>query len=341
MEASRTVRRAAPDLAVPALIAAIGKHKDGYVRFRALVLLAGFRDPRTRDVMARAIEDPNDRLREVGYAYFEHQPDARILPVLLKGVSKEEAEFVRPALIRALAAQDTDPKARETLIGEVGRGQDFFRSAVIEALGDHRAAYAVAALVKTAADEGPLQDDAALALGKIGDKRALETLAGLQRSAPRTTQPSVAAAICLLGINCASHMRYLTDTLTFSIANLGYQELLRAAAGGLAAIAASGNTEALTTLFDRGVAAVDPARAPLALATGMVALRNPTLLMASLEKRADLEKSVDLLRDAFDMLEEDFEEEIFFATVRRAYWGAADGGSTRRVAGALITRLEF
>jgi hypothetical protein len=341
VEASRTVRRASPALAVPALIAAVGEHTDGYVRFRALVLLAGFRDPRTRDIMARAIEDPNDRLREVGYAYFEHNPDARILPVLLKGVVKEEAEFVRPALIRALAAQGTDPKARETLIGEIGRGQDFFRSAVIEALGDHRAAYAVSALVRTAGDEGPLQDDAALALGKIGDKRALETLAALQRSAPRTTQPALAAAICLLDVNCASHLRYLTETLAFGIANPGYQELLRGAAGGLAAIAAAGNAEALATILDRGIAARDPARAPIALAAGMVAIRNPAMLLSALEKRADLEQAVELLRDAFDMLEEDFDEEMFFAAVRRAYWAAAEGSPARRVAGTLIQRLEF
>ncbi|MBA3298430.1 MAG: hypothetical protein H0U19_16010, partial [Acidobacteria bacterium] len=37
-EASRTVRRAAAAIAVPALTEAVTSHKDGYVRFRALVL---------------------------------------------------------------------------------------------------------------------------------------------------------------------------------------------------------------------------------------------------------------------------------------------------------------
>ena len=45
--------------------------------------------------------------------------------------------------------------------------------------------------------DGPLQDDAVLAIGRIGDKRGLLVLADLQR-APRNLQPSIAAAICLL-----------------------------------------------------------------------------------------------------------------------------------------------
>ena len=66
--AAAAVRRAPPAQAVPALMAAATSHADGYVRFRALVLLAGFGDPRTRDVMIRLIDDPNDRLRDVAYA---------------------------------------------------------------------------------------------------------------------------------------------------------------------------------------------------------------------------------------------------------------------------------
>ena len=54
-------------------------------------------------------------------------------------------------------------------------------------------------LIEVAKTRGPLQDDAVLALGKMGDKAALETLAELQRTGSQTLQPSVAAAICLLG----------------------------------------------------------------------------------------------------------------------------------------------
>ena len=60
-----------------------------------------------------------------------------------------------------------------------------------------------------------------------------------------------------------------------------------------------------------------------------------------LEARQDCTKPALLLRDAFDMLEEDFEEEQFFATVRRAYWQAPAGSPTRKRADALIQTLEF
>ena len=84
----------------------------------------------------------------------------------------EESEFVRPALTRALAALRRRSPRRKTLMTTlVMRGQDFFRSVVIEALGDYRAAYALKPITEVAKLDGPLQDDAVLALGKIGDKR--------------------------------------------------------------------------------------------------------------------------------------------------------------------------
>ena len=41
---------------------AVSEHPDGYVRYRALVLLTGFNDPRARDVMRESLASPNDRL---------------------------------------------------------------------------------------------------------------------------------------------------------------------------------------------------------------------------------------------------------------------------------------
>ena len=150
-----------------------------------------------------------------------------------------------------------DPRIRQALLREVGRGEDYFRSAVIEALGDYKALYAYDALVAVAKLDGPLQDDAALALGKIGDKRALETLAiAAAERRRRQSQPTIAAAICLLGVNCGSHQNYLIETLKFanSIANLGFQELLRGAAAGLGALAvAGGHDQAVDALFEVGI----------------------------------------------------------------------------------------
>ena len=50
-EASRLVRRTPGTQAVPMLLQAVAEHADGYVRYRSLVLLTGFNDPRTRDAM--------------------------------------------------------------------------------------------------------------------------------------------------------------------------------------------------------------------------------------------------------------------------------------------------
>ena len=341
MNASRMLRRALAASVAPALIRAVESHKDQFVRFRALVLLTGFNDARTAALVREIAANPNDRLRTVAYMYYEHHPSASILPMLLKALEREESEFVRPALIRALAAQGSDPRVRETLLVEVGRGQDFFRSAVIEALGDYRAAYAMEPLTTIARLAGPLQSDAVIALGKLKDQRAMETLAGLQRSAPRESQPTIAAAICLLGVNCDAHVPYLIETLTFAEKNAGYQEMLRNTVAALVALANSGNTRALTALFDVGTSAVDPARAPMALGAGTVAVRNTPLMLSFLESYTNADGAISLIAEGFDMLEEDYEEESFFATVRRGYWQAAESSPTRRVGQALIDKLEF
>ena len=341
MEAARTVRRAEAAMAVPALIEAVSSHTDAYVRFKALVVLSGFNDPRIADVMLKSLDERNDRVRATAYGWYEHHQDLRIVPRLLAALDREEAEFVRPALTRTLAAYGADAKVRQTLTGLVMRGQDLYRAVVIEALGEYKAAYALQPIMDVARLEGPLQDDAVLAIGRIGDKRGLAVLADLQRVAPRNLQPSIAAAICLIGSNCGSHVGYLLDTLKFALSNPGYQELLRATASGLAAVAVAGNQEAAAALFERGGPTRDPERAAIALALGTIAIRNTPLTIKVLEQQTQLDPAIELLREAFDMLEEDLEEEQFFVTVRRAYWAAAAGSPARKVAGALIQRLEF
>ena len=115
----------------------------------------------------------------------------------------------------------------------------------------------------------------------------------------------------------------------------------RSAAAGLGHIAGQGNQEALRILFDVGIPSQDPVRAPVTLAIGLVALRNTPLLLSYLESRPDQEAAVGLVAEAFDMLEEDLEEERFFVAVRRAYWSAADGSATRKLCERLINKLDF
>jgi len=339
--ASRTVRRTPAAQAVPALMRAVSDHADGYVRYRALVLMTGFNDPRTTDSMREALASPNDRLRAVAYSFFEHNPDRAMAPQFLAALDREQGEFVRPSLVRALAAQGDDSNVRAALVREVGRGQDYFRSAVIEALGDYKAQYAFDAIVAIAKLDGPLQDDAALTLGKIGDKRALETLAALQRTAPKPTQPSIAAAICLLDVNCSTHESYLVETLKFADKNTGFQELLRRAAGGLGALAVAGHAEAANALIEIGGPSKDPTRAPVALALGTIALRNTPLMLTLLEKSTNREPVLSLVAEGFDMLEEDLDKERFFALVRRTYWDSPEASPRRALMQTLIGKLDF
>jgi HEAT repeat protein len=341
MAAARTLRRAPAAQATPALLQAAREHADGFIRFRALTLLTGFNDPRTLDAMAEVMVSPNDRLREVAFAYLEQRPQPAMTARLLAALDKEEGEFVRPALVRALAAIHKEPGVAAVLIRDIRRGVDFFRSSVIEAVGDYKVAAAVPALIEVAKLEGPLQDDAATALGKIGDKNTLGVLASMQQSAPKETQPAIAAGICLMGVNCASHIGYLEKTLTYAETYPGYQDLLRGAAAGLGQIAQHGNSEALRILFDVGIPSQDPVRAPVTLALGLVALRNTPLMLKTLEGRPDQAGAVGILAEAFDMLEEDLEEERFFVAVRRAYWAAPDNSATRKLCEQLITKLDF
>jgi hypothetical protein len=339
--AAQTIRRAAPARAVPALLRTVAEHSDGYVRYRALVLLTGFNDPRTKGAVIECLTSPNDRLRTVAYSFFEHNPDPELVGNLLRALETEQGEFVRPSLVRALAAHGDDARVQKALTREATRGEDFFRSAVIEALGDYRAHYAFDVVSSIAKLEGPLQDDASIALGKMGDKRALETLAALQRSAPRATQPSLAAAICLLGVNCEAHENFIIETLKFADQNPGFQELLRSAAGGLAALGVAGRAASAQVLFDLGIPSRDPTRAPVALAVGMVALRNTPVMMKVLEGHRNRANALSLLAEGFDMLEEDLDKERFFVFARRTYWASEQTSPTRRLMETIIGELNF
>lgn len=346
MEASRTLRRADPDAALPVLLDALQHHEDSYVQFRSVVLIYGLERPQVRTVFEEALDSPNDRVRAAAYEYFEQIPSAAVVSTLLAALDTETSEFVRPYLVRALAANDDDPAVQARLIREIDRGQGYFRGAVIEALGDHGAVYAVDALIPIIAGEGPLHDDALLALGKIGDPRTLAPLRRVQERAGAELQPIVSATACLLDLDCEGQLRYIGEALQYSATTVDGEnpELLRSAASALGALASVGRREALDMLFEVGLAAHDTARAPIALALGTVALRNPELVRVALVDAGQQfvpEDELLLLRDAFDMLDEDFAEERFYVLMRRDYWGARIGSRTQAVADAAIRILEF
>jgi HEAT repeat protein len=346
MEASRTLRRAGADAVLPVLLDAWKHHEDSYVQFRSIVLIYGLEEPRGHAAFEEALDSQNDRVRAAAYEYFEQVPSTTVAPKLLAALDKETSEFVRPYLVRALAANDNDPAVQGRLMQDIDRGQGYFRGAVIEALGDHGAAYAVDSLIPLIAEDGPLHDDALLALGKIGDPRTLPPLRRVQERAGSTLQPIVSAAACLLDLDCEGQLRYIVETLRYgaTTATDDGQELVRSASSALAALAGAGRRAALDVLFEVGLSAGDSARGPIALALGTVALRNPELVRVSLVDAGQQFVPVDellLLRDAFDMLDEDFAEERFYTLMRRDYWDARIGSRTQAVAGAAIQILEF
>jgi predicted DCC family thiol-disulfide oxidoreductase YuxK len=338
MNAARLVRRAPVSEVVPTLTDAVKSHSDEFVRYRALVVLTAFNDRGTGALMRTLLTDRNDRLREVAYKWLEQRPDPSMRFPLLSALQTEQAEFVRPALVAALAALDDDPEVQRTLTQEVTRGLDLFRSAAIDALGHHRAAYAVDAIAGVAANDGPLQVDAVLALGRIGGSRARTALMAVA-DAPADVRLTIRGAQCLLGDNCDDAVKALQDAAMTGKASTS---TVRAAAQALSAIAESGNDAAMASLValsGRGAAVREAA----ALAAAGAALRKPDRMIAWLNAAPEGERiaAISLLKDGFEGLEEDFAEEQFFAVARASYWSAAENSAARGLAANLIQALEF
>jgi len=323
--AAQAVRRAPAADAASALVAAVTTGADSYVRFKAFVLLTGLLDPRLEDFARAALTDRNDRLRQAAFDWLERHPVPALAPRLIQLLETEQAEFVRPSLLRALAALDADPAVRTALTREVARGLDIFRGAVLEALGQRKAAYAQEAVAKVVTAGGPLRDVAAMALAPVTDKeksvelvlRVSQAIAGGRddegRELVRKTWPSAAA----MGIADKS-------------------------AQLLALMAERGDDTAAALLVEAGIAGARDLRNHAAVALGVFALRTPERLVAWLASHPEQQEGVlALVKDGFDLLEEDVAEEAFYASVRASYWKAADGSPVRASAAALIDGLEF
>jgi hypothetical protein len=340
MNAARSIRRVAGAQAVPALVEAARTHRDEFVRYRALVLVTSFNDRKTPDLMRSLMRDRNDRVREVTYRWFAAHPEPAMSSALLALLQAEQAEFVRPALISALAALGNDLQVQRALVAEAGRGLDFFRIGVIEALGERRAAYAVETIAAAAKLDGPIQDDAVLALGRIGGARSIETLASISPQGPELGA-SMQAAQCMLGKDCQGSVKTLAESAADPRAS---SQPARAAIAALGAIAAKPEPSAITALAGLAQSSTPGIRDAAAIALSAVAVRVPHPMLAWLDAIADeaaRESAYTLLRDGFERLEEDFAEEQFFAAARAAYWSASEGSATRTRIAALIDKLEF
>jgi hypothetical protein len=309
-DAARAIRRAPGTVALPALMDAASGHADGFVRRRALVLVSGYDDPRVPDQMEQAAADSNDALRTIAYRYFERHPELRLVPMLLKALPVETAEFARPALIRALAAHGRDVKVQRALLAELSRGPDGGRCTTLEALGDHKAAYALKAIAPLAKTEGPCQVQASIAL-------------------------------CLLGSGCEAQRTALVEDVSEPSPYAGVETSLGVAVLGLGTLAASGDAEAGRAVID-AAAAADRRVSPIALdALARLAVRRPESMVTLLAARDDRSRDIARLRQGFDRLADDFGEEQFFARLRTAYFAESAGSPTRDLIQTLINTLEF
>lgn len=340
MNAARAIRRLPAGEAVPALTEAVRKHRDEFVRYRAFIVLSSFNDRGTGDLARELVRDANDRLREVAYKWLEVHPDPALAPTLVGALQTETAEFVRPAVVSALAVLGDDMRVQRALLGEIGRGLDFFRGAVIEALGRRHAAYALDGIAAVAKLQGPLQDDSVIALGRIGGPRALAVMTTIAAESPSPSMAlTIRAARCMAGEPCDATIEAISTAVREPSVSAA---VLRAGMAGLTAIAGGGNqaaTAALVGLAARGGVLRDQA----AIGLGTVAVTDPDHMIAWLDRapQPSRESAIALIKDGFDDLEEDFGEEQFFAAARAAYWKAADGSDTRSLAALLIQRLEF
>ena len=320
---------------MPALLQAVAEHADGYVRYRALVLLTGFNDPRTKDAMRESLDEPERSAARRRVQLLRAQPRSRAgCRVCWRRSTRSRREFVRPALVRALAAlrRAIDARVQQALVREVGRGEDFFRSAVIEALGDYKAAYAFDAIAAIAKLDGPLQDDAALALGQDRRQARARDAGRAAADARRAQRSRRSPRRSACSASTASRTRAISiETLKFADSNPGFQELLRGAAAGPGALARRRPRRgALEALFDVGI----PSRRSDARAGGAGGRHGRAAEHAAdaddaREARRTATRRIELLAEGFDMLEEDLDKERFFAFVAAHLLGRRPKGRRR------------
>jgi hypothetical protein len=186
--------------------------------------------------------------------------------------------------------------------------------------------------------EGPLQDDAVLALGRIGGPPASAALAAVPNPTADLV-PTIRAALCLIGDVCDPAIKVFVENATRPG---GAPAVIRGSITALGTVSASGNkaaTEALVVLGSRQ----GRVRAEAALAFAAAAVRSPNHVLGWLDTApAPLrDPAIDLLKEGFEDLEEDFAEEMFFAATRATYWKADEKSATRALAATLIQKLEF
>ena len=143
----------------------------------------------------------------------------------------------------------------------------------------------------------------------------------------------------MLGEMCAEHIKSLAAAASDENGRSG---TVGGAIDALEAVAQNRNEAALSALV--ALAPKEgPRRERIAVSFSSVALRQPDWVVdwIGAKDASTRESLITMLKDGFDSLEEDFDEEQFFAAVRAGYWRAADASAGRSLAAMLIQKLEF
>jgi HEAT repeat protein len=195
------------------------------LRQTAMRAIVELKDPRTVDLLLRALEDPDPALQGGAATVLGQLGDRRAaLPLiqLLRSGSPEIQERAAEALgslgvadavepliksledgspgVQVAAAKALgrlkDPRGRQSLLAALEKGQPDLRPAAAMGLGELADSAAVAPLISALRDESAeTRAAAAIALGKIGDKAAVEPL--LARLGDTSADVRAASAIGL------------------------------------------------------------------------------------------------------------------------------------------------
>jgi hypothetical protein len=287
MAAARTIRRA-PSAQSRAGAAAGGQRARG--RLRSLPgadLLTGYsRSAHSKTHGARCVS-PNDRLREVAYAYFEQNPRPPLAPKMLAALDKEEGEFVRPAPgAGPLRRCRRSRKVAAVLDSDAAPGLDFF-AAPYRASATTRSPPHIPRLIEIAKSDGPLQDDSGDgARQDLRQDRASAPCGAAavraEGNAPPRLPPPSAVGHQLFGSRRLSrkdaHLRGHLSGLP--VPAFAAPPLDSATSPGRASRKPCGSCSRRRALAGSGPRAVT-------LAVGLVALRNTPLMLKTLQARAD------------------------------------------------------
>ena len=179
----------------------------------------------------------------------------------------------------------------------------------MEALGRHRGVYAVEGIVATSRLEGPLQDDALLALGRIGGTRAVAALGEFTKGTPEAAE-MIRAARCLVGERCAESIAALVAAASSEERRQG---TIRGAVDALEAIAQNRNEAALSALVTLGVKQ-SALRERVAVSVASVALRQPDWVVERIAAAdaSTRETIITMLKDGVDDIRLCFQNDLRF-----------------------------